>query len=67
MRDFVQNFVRDADGGWTCIAPATLQLDGGRIQVTPGTRFTPGTHFMNVDVAKLLEEAAGSPSARRQP
>jgi hypothetical protein len=58
MRDVIRHFVREPDGAWTCVAPATLQLDGKRIQVTPGTRFTRGTRFMNVDLAKVLEEAA---------
>jgi hypothetical protein len=33
-----------------------LELPQGRIQVTPGTVFTRGTKFMNVDVAELLDE-----------
>jgi hypothetical protein len=36
--------------------PATLNLPSGRIQVAPGTRFTRGTDFMGVDLAKLLDE-----------
>ena len=56
MRNFIKHFVREPDGAWTCVEPATLKLDGGRIQVTPGTRFTPGTKFMNVDLVRLLEE-----------
>jgi hypothetical protein len=36
--------------------PATLDLPTGRIQVAPGTRFTRGTTFMGIDLAKLLDE-----------
>jgi hypothetical protein len=27
-----------------------------RIEVTEGARFTPGTNFMGIDLAKLLDE-----------
>jgi hypothetical protein len=49
-------FVRDLDGTWLCIEAAELELPSGRIQVAVGTRFTPGTRFMGVDIARLLEE-----------
>ena len=61
MEQFVQAFRRNADGSWTCVAPATLEAAEGRIQVTPGSIFLPGTRFMNVDLAQWLERA----SARR--
>ena len=61
MEQFVQAFRRNADGSWTCTAPATLEGPGGRVQVTPGSTFYPGTRFMNVDLAQWLERA----SARR--
>jgi hypothetical protein len=48
--------VRDRYGAWRCIERAELELPQGRIQVTPGTVFTRGTKFMNVDVAELLDE-----------
>lgn len=51
-----QHFRRDAFGAWLCIAQATLDLPTGRIQVTPGSKFTQGTTFMNVDLAMLLEK-----------
>lgn len=41
---------------WVCVAPATLHLPQGRVQVAPGTRFTLGTTFMNVELAAMLEE-----------
>jgi hypothetical protein len=39
-----------------CVKPTELVLPGGRIQVASGTRFTPGTRFMGVDLARLLED-----------
>jgi hypothetical protein len=55
MKEFVKHFKREGVGVWVCESPATLLLPEGRIQVTPGTRFTLGTTFMNVEVAALLE------------
>jgi len=62
VQNFAEGFVREEDGGWLCIAPATLDLPTGRIQVAVGTRVTPGTHFMGVDLARLLEEKRTSTS-----
>ena len=42
---------------WICEEAASIDLPQGRIQVTPGARFTIGTKFMNVEVARLLDEA----------
>jgi hypothetical protein len=57
MQNFIQNFVREQAGAWACATSAELVLPGGRrIQVAPGTRFTLGTTFMGVDVARLLDE-----------
>ena len=56
MHKFIKHFVREAPGIWTCIEPADLLLPQGRIQVTAGTRFTPGFKFMGVELARLLEE-----------
>jgi len=56
VQTFIKAFVRDAPGAWRCVAPATLDLPSGRIQVNPGSLFISGERFMNVDVAKLLEE-----------
>ena len=58
MKDFIKAFRRNPDGSWSCIAPATFDGPNGRIQVTPGSTFAPGTRFMNVDVAAWLEEQA---------
>ena len=56
MERFIQNFVREAPGVWTCKSYATITLDTGRIQIAPGTRLTRGTLFMGVELAALLEE-----------
>ena len=49
---------------WVCLQPAELQLPQGRVQVTPGTRFTLGTKFMNVEIAALLDEQYDKDSER---
>jgi len=53
---FTKHFVREGEGRWRCVEPVELPLDGGRIQVAPGTRFTRGTRFMGVDLAEMLDE-----------
>jgi hypothetical protein len=58
MKEFIKQFTRDPDGAWRCIGPATLETDSGRIQVTAGSRFAPGTVFMGVDVAAWLDTQA---------
>lgn len=39
----------------------------GRIQVSPGSTFCPGTIFTNVDLAKWLEEQLNGNHETRQP
>ncbi|HEV3007761.1 MAG TPA: hypothetical protein VGX52_01860 [Burkholderiales bacterium] len=39
-----------------CIAPGTLLLPTGRIEVTPGSLFRRGEKYMGVDLAALLDE-----------
>jgi hypothetical protein len=56
MKTFMKSFHRHADGSWECISPAEFNGPSGRIQVAEGSRFTPGTNFMGVDLALLLEE-----------
>ena len=56
MKEFIKHFVREAEGFWICVKPATLTLPQGRVQVAPGTRFTRGSTFMNVELAKLLDD-----------
>jgi hypothetical protein len=55
MRQFIRHFRREGEGVWICVEPATLELPQGRVQVAPGTRFTIGTMFMNVELAALLD------------
>ena len=55
MRQFIKHFRREGVGVWVCVAPATLDLPQGRVQVAEGSRFTLGTMFMNVEIASLLE------------
>ena len=55
-REFVKHFRKDADGSWTCTSHATLSCPKGRIQVTEGSRFYLGRHFMGFDVARWLDE-----------
>jgi hypothetical protein len=55
MKNFIKHFRREGVGVWVCMAPATLILPQGRIQVAAGSRFTLGTTFMNVELASLLE------------
>ena len=56
MPSFISFFVRYADGSWRCIVANELQSPLGRMQITEGSRFSPGKSFMGVDVAKWLDE-----------
>jgi hypothetical protein len=56
MQTLIKHFLRERPGVWSCIEPAEIHLPEGRVQVTPGTRFTRGTKFMNIELAKLLDE-----------
>jgi hypothetical protein len=56
MRSLAEIFRRNSDGSWTCVEHATFEGPAGRMQVSPGTTFAPGTLFMNVDLAKWLDE-----------
>jgi hypothetical protein len=58
LEDFTKRFRRDPDGSWECIASSTLNGPSGRIQVTQGTRLSPGTLYMGVDLAAWLEREA---------
>lgn len=55
MDEFVKHFCRNHDGSWTCMTAGTFQGPNGRIQVSPGSRFFPGTIFMGFDLARWLE------------
>ena len=58
MKNFIKGFRRNSDGSWECVAAVTLDGPKGRIQVTEGSRFTRGTVFMGIDLAKWLDEEA---------
>ena len=68
MQNFIKAFVRDLDRVWVCVAPAELETVKGRVQVTPGTRFAPGTLFMGIELIGMLEDELnrlrGSSSSR---
>ena len=48
-------FARDDSGAWTCLHNIELQGPTGRIQIMAGSRFVPGTVFMNVDLPAWLD------------
>jgi hypothetical protein len=58
MRSFLQAFRRNADGSWECIEHTSFAGPHGRMEVTRGSVFTPGTPFMGVDLAAWLDEQA---------
>ena len=61
---FVRHFCRNDDGSWTCVSHATLECPKGRIQVTEGSRFYPGTEFMGFDLVKWLDDQLGASAPR---
>jgi hypothetical protein len=67
MDDFWHALRRSDNGTWTVLAPTNLNHPKGRIQVTAGTRFAPGTNFMGVDVATLLDEEIRKKDAWKKP
>ena len=56
MKDFIKHFIRDSGGGWLCISSTVFNGPEGRIQVTLGSVFMPGTNLMGIDLAQLLDE-----------
>jgi hypothetical protein len=56
MSQVLKSFRREPNGTWVCVEPATFDGPNGRVQVTPGTAFTPGSTFMGADLAKWLDE-----------
>ncbi len=52
-------FARDQHGAWTCLHSVEFDGPGGRIQLSSGTRLTPGTIFMGVDLPAWLDEHFG--------
>ena len=55
MENFIEAFIRNADGSWACIRDVTLNGPNGRIQVTAGATFRPGMSFMGIDLAGFLD------------
>ena len=49
-------FRRESDGSWTSVANVELEGPTGRMQIPGGMRFRPGRPFMNVDMARWLDE-----------
>jgi hypothetical protein len=64
VKNFIKHFRRREDGGWECMSSADLTAPNGRIQVTQGSIFMPGTIFMGIDLAKLLDEEDKRRSSR---
>ena len=60
VRNFIKHFKRERTGVWLCETSATLDLPQGRIQVAPGTRFTLGSKFMNVELFSSLGPSVGA-------
>jgi hypothetical protein len=56
MHRYIKHFRRVGAGVWVCEAPAELDLPQGRVQAPQGHLFIIGSKFMNVDVARLLDE-----------
>lgn len=56
MNDFIKHFRRASDGAWLCFSNCEWDGPKGRVQVALGSRFMPGTSFMGIDLAKLLDE-----------
>lgn len=54
--ELLKAFRREPSGTWVCVEPTTFEGPNGRIQVAPGTAFTPGSTFMGADLAKWLDE-----------
>jgi hypothetical protein len=55
MDEFLDSFVRNPDGSWTCYREGRLEGPVALIRVTPGSTFAPGTTFWGVDLAAWLE------------
>lgn len=56
IEQFIKHFRRERAGIWICVKPTTLEFPRGRIEFMPGTRLTTGTRFMNVELARMLDE-----------
>jgi len=56
MERFIKHFRRESGGRWVCVEPASIDLPQGRVEVVPGTRLSIGQTYMNVDLARMLDE-----------
>jgi len=56
VEQFIKYFRRERGGIWVCVEAATLDVPQGRIQIAVGTRLIVGTLFMNVDLARMLDQ-----------
>ena len=56
MRELIKHFSRGNDGAWTCVSSCEFDGPTGRIQVTAGSRFMPGTIFMGFDLVRWMIE-----------
>jgi hypothetical protein len=65
MQNVIKHFARAPTGEWVCVTPVELQTPGGRVQVASGTRFTPGTLFMGLQFAQMLDEQEEKDRAKR--
>ena len=48
MVSFIKNFLRQSDGSWKCTSSSEIATFMGRIQVTAGTRFMPGSNMVHL-------------------
>ena len=49
-------FEKDAEGNWVCLKGCSIEIDKGEIVFSEGMKFTEGTPYMGVDVAKWLDD-----------
>jgi hypothetical protein len=64
IEHFIKHFRREGAGIWVCVEATTFELPQGRIEFMPGTRLTSGTRFMNVELARMLDEQYRRTSAQ---
>jgi len=53
-------FSRSDGGGWTVLAPVTLNVAGMAISFTPGTVFAPNTSTHGVSMHDILDRECGN-------
>ena len=57
MMHILRNFVRAADGSWTCITTTEYRFEDGTVAIRPGERFARGDKVKGVDIATMLDRA----------